>query len=1175
MRVQRFDLLRYGKFTDRVLDFPQSACDFHLVVGPNEAGKSTFRKAVLDLLFGFHPRTPLDFLHPKSDLRVAASIEQDGRSLDFIRVKGNKNTLRAPDETPLPDTALDVFLGGSTRVFFDKMFGLDHPRLVEGGNSILNAQDDIGQLLFQAAAGLAGLGRVRDALHQEADSLWAPARSGKRAYYIARERLDTATAALKAATVRTRQWTELHERVTALEGSVQAARDAHLARHATKTRLERIRRVRPLVLELLEAEKALCALGQPTLLPQDAAVMLDKAERQQAMAHQLLDVRQAEIARLAAQHAGLEVDELILPLADTIEALEALRHQYTSHPAAILRCQGQASALWQDVLQSVLELKWNSGDFSFPAEPSDAAISALRLRLPGLPARRQMEQLLQEHGAVVQALDSALAALAGRQAETRSLQDKLHGMAMPETNPSLRALVEQISGRGDPVAAWHKATQAWDAAQAALEHALARLGPWRRAFDDLRAQVCPAAQSVSAALTERQALASEARVSDRECAELEARVARSAAEVNQYKELHHPITHGEVLLARGARDATWQEIKSGRQSIACLAADFESRVAEADRVADVRHDHASREAGLHALQQALQQETHKLADARQQAVASRQALEDLDEQWRERCKAAGLTGMALEQLPDWLVQKERALDAGQALLLAAQARQSLLSEQSQSCRALRQALGDASLAPLPDYANDGPESLAGLRRQAQSAIAETDAAKVRYEAWQAQAAQAQPVLRAAEQQVQIAEARLQTWRDAWRDALESTGLAPELAPAAAQGALSVAATIAERLTQLRQLRNDRISTMQAQLQDYIGQVVQLARAAGHEGPGSTAVTIEEAFSLGQVLSRRLAAARQMQQERMRTSQALARETAAASEAQQTIAECRAALQPLMAAAAVDDTSALLAAIARSDRCRALTLKVEQLLGSILQAGDGYSREEIQSEVDAADPSALMVQLEALQTELEEGAERQSQLAVQLDQARRELDAIGGSDEAARAEAGRQEALADMGVAAERYIKVRTAERLLRWAIDRYREEKQGPMLSHASSVFSGLTLGAFERLRVDFDAQPMVLEGQRADGRCVGISGLSDGTRDQLFMALRLAALQLHLQQGPALPFIADDLFINFDDARAMAGLEALKALSRHTQVVFLTHHDHLTDLARQVFGRALNVVAL
>jgi uncharacterized protein YhaN len=91
----------------------------------------------------------------------------------------------------------------------------------------------------------------------------------------------------------------------------------------------------------------------------------------------------------------------------------------------------------------------------------------------------------------------------------------------------------------------------------------------------------------------------------------------------------------------------------------------------------------------------------------------------------------------------------------------------------------------------------------------------------------------------------------------------------------------------------------------------------------------------------------------------------------------------------------------------------------------------------------------------------------------------------------------------------------------------------------------------------------------------VDIEGMSDGTRDQLYLALRLAALELQLEQAVPLPFIADDLFINYDDGRAKAGLEALSKLSEMTQVIFLSHHEHLVPVAQAVFGERLNVLSL
>ena len=103
----------------------------------------------------------------------------------------------------------------------------------------------------------------------------------------------------------------------------------------------------------------------------------------------------------------------------------------------------------------------------------------------------------------------------------------------------------------------------------------------------------------------------------------------------------------------------------------------------------------------------------------------------------------------------------------------------------------------------------------------------------------------------------------------------------------------------------------------------------------------------------------------------------------------------------------------------------------------------------------------------------------------------------------------------------------------------------------------------------------MSLNARNADGALVTINGLSTGTKDQLYMALRLAALEPHLEQGTPLPFIADDLFINWDDDRAGAGLAALAQLATKTQVIVLTHHSHLVDVALRATDGRIHLIEL
>ncbi|CAO3424680.1 Chromosome partition protein smc [Azospirillum doebereinerae] len=49
--------------------------------------------------------------------------------------------------------------------------------------------------------------------------------------------------------------------------------------------------------------------------------------------------------------------------------------------------------------------------------------------------------------------------------------------------------------------------------------------------------------------------------------------------------------------------------------------------------------------------------------------------------------------------------------------------------------------------------------------------------------------------------------------------------------------------------------------------------------------------------------------------------------------------------------------------------------------------------------------------------------------------------------------------------------------------------------------------------------------------------------------------------------FIADDLFVNFDDERAATGLIVLTELAASTQVLVFTHHAHLRSTGQAVGG--------
>ena len=202
----------------------------------------------------------------------------------------------------------------------------------------------------------------------------------------------------------------------------------------------------------------------------------------------------------------------------------------------------------------------------------------------------------------------------------------------------------------------------------------------------------------------------------------------------------------------------------------------------------------------------------------------------------------------------------------------------------------------------------------------------------------------------------------------------------------------------------------------------------------------------------------------------------------------------------------------------------------------------------------------MLEYEISQLEANRGELNQTLGSEQ--QAIRQMD---GSSRTAEAAEHAEELKARLAGEVEEYARLRLAVVVLNDTINRYRERSQGPVLERASRLFAQLTLGSFQGLKVDYDDQDRsVLQAVRAGGtETVGIAGLSDGSADQLYLALRLATLDAYLESHEPIPLVVDDILIQFDDDRATAALQALAALSRHTQIVVFSHHEHVCRLAQ------------
>ena len=245
MKLTRLDLLRYGHLSDVTLDFPEDAA-LHVVHGANEAGKSTALAAIADALFGFGHRTDFDFLHGGPQLRVGFALRaRDGTVGTFVRRKGRRDTLRNAADQVVPEDTLQYFLGGASRELFERSFGLDGARLRQGGQELLRGGGDAGESLL-AGAGLLNLRAAAASLDEEAKSLVGDGR-GRRRLSEAVETWRQAQRESEERSVAPRAWQDTVTAHTSAMDELERVQQATRALTAENSRLQRVRRVAPLL----------------------------------------------------------------------------------------------------------------------------------------------------------------------------------------------------------------------------------------------------------------------------------------------------------------------------------------------------------------------------------------------------------------------------------------------------------------------------------------------------------------------------------------------------------------------------------------------------------------------------------------------------------------------------------------------------------------------------------------------------------------------------------------------------------------------------------------------------------------------------------------------------------------------------------------------------------------
>ncbi|MEW4561596.1 AAA family ATPase [Bremerella sp. JC770] len=281
----------------------------------------------------------------------------------------------------------------------------------------------------------------------------------------------------------------------------------------------------------------------------------------------------------------------------------------------------------------------------------------------------------------------------------------------------------------------------------------------------------------------------------------------------------------------------------------------------------------------------------------------------------------------------------------------------------------------------------------------------------------------------------------------------------------------------------------------------------------------------------------------------------------AEEAKELIAE----REQILEEANSTDEEEYLTWIVKTEEVEELQTKLEELIEKIDEKINGESTvEEIEAWLETTISKDADEQLAKLLADHQHAEKRMQECFERRGELKVQLESLEKNDRLMHAQLELSEVEAQLEKAIEKWQTLATTSCLLEQIRRVYESDRQPETLRLASSYMKKLTDGRYTRIWTPLHENTLFVEEREADSK--SLAHLSEGTREQVFLSVRLALIHLFARQGRVLPVILDDVLVNFDSKRSKATADVFKEFAAEGhQLLIFTCHEHIAAMFQEM----------
>ncbi len=229
-----------------------------------------------------------------------------------------------------------------------------------------------------------------------------------------------------------------------------------------------------------------------------------------------------------------------------------------------------------------------------------------------------------------------------------------------------------------------------------------------------------------------------------------------------------------------------------------------------------------------------------------------------------------------------------------------------------------------------------------------------------------------------------------------------------------------------------------------------------------------------------------------------------------------------------------------------------------------RVGLGESFQNFLNIIEKSSPEDLKQQLDTILSQLNKFHTQRDQIHKELGETENQINLLASNkellDHLYQKEAKREK----LNKLSKNWATNQIALLMLEQAKTNYEKERQPSVIKSAQKIFSRITNEKYQRIFKPLDSDDILVDEN--SGVRKNIYQMSRGSREQLYLAMRLGLIEEYETRSEPLPIIMDDVLVNFDDSRGKKVLEILSAFAEKRQVIILTCHRHTVEVYRE-FG--------